>query len=125
MNHIHIPLQRNLDNLVAGQVRTDGRVLAALADEVGLVGLLPVHAQTVLIAEDGDGVQGQLVGGAEDADRDLAAVGDCNWMLVDQVSKCKGNIQGNTWIGNALDEVESLYREVNIVGQYLESSSSA
>ena len=84
-----------------------------------------MHAQTVLIAEDGDGVQGQLVGGAEDADRDLAAVGDCNWMLVDQASMNKSYTQGNTWLNDALDGIVNLYREVDIAGQYLESSSSA
>lgn len=72
MDHLSAVLQGNLDNLVASQIRTDRRVLAALANDVRLIGLcttmyisswtngkledkgwvgrtLPVHAQTVLI----------------------------------------------------------------------------
>lgn len=37
---------------------------------------LSVHGQAVLPAVDGDGVQGQLVGGSEDTDGDFTAVGD-------------------------------------------------
>jgi hypothetical protein len=76
MDHVHIVLDCDLDDLVAGQVSTDGRVLAAGADLVGLVGLLPVHAEAVLVTVDRDCVQRQLVGCPEDADGDLAAVGD-------------------------------------------------
>ena len=69
-------LDGNLDDLVASQVGTNGRVLAALANLVGLIGLLAMHAETVLMAVDGHSVQRQLVGCAENADGDLSAVGD-------------------------------------------------
>ena len=75
VDHVHAVLAGDVDDGVAVEVGADGRVLAALADHVGLVGLLAVHAQPVLVAEDGDGVHGELVGGAEDAHGDLAAVG--------------------------------------------------
>jgi hypothetical protein len=39
MDHLSTMLHGNLDDLVAGQVSTDGRVLASLANDVGLVGL--------------------------------------------------------------------------------------
>lgn len=76
MDHVDLVLHGNLDDLVAGEVGADGCVLAALADLVGLVCLLTVHAEAVLVAVDGDRVQRQLVGCAEDADGDLASVGD-------------------------------------------------
>lgn len=75
VDHVDLVLDGNLDNLIAGQVRADGRVLTALANLVGLVRLLAVHAETVLVAVDGHGVQGQLVGCPEDADGDLSSVG--------------------------------------------------
>ena len=50
--------------------------LARLADAVGLVGLEAVQGEAVLVGVDGDGADAQLVGRAEDADGDLAAVGD-------------------------------------------------
>ena len=56
MNHIDIMLDRNLDNLIARQVRGNGCILAPLANHVRLVGLLPVHAQPVLVAEHCDGL---------------------------------------------------------------------
>lgn len=69
-------LEGDLDDLVGGKVCGNGGVLATLADDIGLVGFLAVHAEAVLVAVDCDGLEGQLVGGAEDANGDLAAVGD-------------------------------------------------
>lgn len=43
----------------------------ALADQVGLVGLLPVHLATVLLGVDGYGADAQLGAGAEHAHGDL------------------------------------------------------
>jgi len=65
----------DLDDLVTSKVGSNRSVLATLANNVGLVGLLPVHAHAVLVREDGNSLEGQLVGGTEDTDGDLAAVG--------------------------------------------------
>jgi hypothetical protein len=83
MDHVHVVLDSDLDDLVASQVSPNGRVLATGADLVGLVSLLPVHAEAVLMTVDCDCVERQLVGCAEDADGDFAAVGD--WRLSDNV----------------------------------------
>ena len=46
----------------------------ALADEIGFVGLEAVQGEAVFLGIDGDGAQAQFIGGAEDADRDFAAI---------------------------------------------------
>lgn len=84
MDHVDIVLEGDFDNLVAGEVGADWSVLSSFADNVGFVGLLPVHAESVLIAEDGDGVEGKLVGGTEDTD------------LCTFISVC--TIAGNGWV---------------------------
>ena len=56
------------------QVRPDR--LARLADQVGLVGLEAVQGVAVFVRVDRDGADAQLVGRAEHADGDFAAVGD-------------------------------------------------
>ena len=66
----------DLDNLVTSKVRSNRSVLATLANHISLIGLLSVHAHAVLVREDGNRLEGQLVGGTEDTDGDLAAVGD-------------------------------------------------
>ena len=66
-----------LDDLVDAQVGVDG--LLALADQVGLVGLVAVQGEPVLLRVDGDRGDAQLGAGAEDADGDLAAVGGHNF----------------------------------------------
>jgi hypothetical protein len=65
----------DLDNLVTSKVRSNRSVLATLANNISLVGLLSVHAHAVLVREDGNSLERQLVGGTEDADGDFAAVG--------------------------------------------------
>jgi hypothetical protein len=93
MDHIDIVLESNLDNLVTGKVGTNWSVLSAFADNVGLVGFLPVHAKSVFIAVYGDGVEGKFVGGTDcgtsampkffrekcntDSNRDFSSVGNC------------------------------------------------
>ena len=67
-----VPLGQ-LDDLVLGQV--GGHRLQALADQVGLVGLVAVQVDAVLLREDRDRAEAELGAGAEDADGDLAAVG--------------------------------------------------
>lgn len=78
VNHVDAMLQSNLDDFVAGEVSSDRRILSSLSDNISLVGLLSVHAETVLVAEDGHSLKGQLVGGTEDPDWDLSTVGDEN-----------------------------------------------
>jgi len=58
----------------------------ALADLVGLVGLEAVEGELVFLREDRDGLQSQLIGRAEDADRDLRAV--CDENLADCHAPC-------------------------------------
>ena len=60
----------------AGDVEIGADRLAGLADAVGLVGLEAVQGEAVFVRIDGDRADAQLVGGAEDANGDLAAVGD-------------------------------------------------
>ena len=66
----------DLDNLITSKVRSNRSVLATLANHISLIGLLSVHAHAVLVREDSHGLEGQLVGGTEDTDGNLAAVGD-------------------------------------------------
>ena len=42
VNHLNAMLDGNLDNLVAGKISSHGGVLAALANDVGLVGLCEI-----------------------------------------------------------------------------------
>lgn len=56
VDHANFVLAGNLDNLVPGQIRADWRELASLANHVGLVRLLAVHAEPILIAVDSDRV---------------------------------------------------------------------
>ncbi len=60
----------------AGDVEVGADRLAGLADAVGFVGLEAVQGEAVFVRIDGHGADAQLVGGAKDADGDLAAVGD-------------------------------------------------
>ena len=63
------------DQFVDLQIASTGP-RCALADQIGLVGLEAVQRQLVLFGIDGDGLDAELVGGAEHADGDFAAVGD-------------------------------------------------
>lgn len=76
MDHVDLVVDGDLDNLVTGEVRADGRVLTPLADLVGFIGLLAMHAEPVLMTVDGHGVQRQLVGCSEDTDGNLSTVRD-------------------------------------------------
>ena len=62
------------DDLGDAEVGPHGR--HPLADPVGLVGLEAVQAQLVFLGKDRDGFLAHLIGGAHDANGDLAAVGD-------------------------------------------------
>ncbi len=67
-------LARDPDDL--GDVQVGPHRVAALADQVRLVGLGAVHRVAVFPGEDGDGADAELVGGTEGPDGDLPAVGD-------------------------------------------------
>ncbi len=60
----------------AGDVEVGADRLAGLAGAVGFVGLEAVQGEAVLVGVDRHRADAQLGGGAKDADRDLAAVGD-------------------------------------------------
>lgn len=66
----------NLDNLLLGEVGLHRRVLSPLANDIGLISLLPVHRETVLVTVDRDSLEGELVGSTEDTDWDFTSVGD-------------------------------------------------
>ena len=57
-------------------VQVGGDRVLALADQEALVRLEAVQGEAVLVGVDGHRADAQLAGGAQDADRDLAAVRD-------------------------------------------------
>jgi hypothetical protein len=59
-----------------GDRQIGGKRSEPLADLIGLVGLEAVEGELVLFSEDRDGLQSELIGGPEDADRDLGPIGD-------------------------------------------------
>ena len=65
----------DLDNLIPGQVRSHRRVLAPLANHVGFIGFLPVHAKPILITENCDCLQGKFVRCSKDSNRDFSSIG--------------------------------------------------
>jgi len=69
-------LKGNANNVLLSEVGSDrGKTLA---NEVRLVRLVTVSVHAVLVRVDGDGRHGELVGGTEDTDGNLTAVGDEN-----------------------------------------------
>src|SRR5437899_525534 len=72
-NRIHVALDRQGHD--PGDVEIGPDRLARAADQIGLVGLEAVQREAVLVAVDGHGADSQLVGAAEYADGNLAAVG--------------------------------------------------
>ena len=52
----------------------------ALADQIGLVGLEPVQGEFVFFGKHRHRLEPQLIGGAEDADGNFAAIGDENFL---------------------------------------------
>ena len=74
MDHVGAAGLGDSHDLLDREVGGDGS--EPLADAVGLVGLEAVEPELVLLGVDRDRAVAELVGGAHDADRDLAAVGD-------------------------------------------------
>ena len=72
MDRVALRLTRDLDDVVHREVGGDGA--AACADAVGLVGLEAVEREVVLLRIDRDRGLAHLVGGAQDANGDLAPV---------------------------------------------------
>ena len=68
------------DNFVDRQIGRDRS--HALADAVSFVGLEPVQAKFVFLCKDRHGLFAHLVGGAHDADGNLAPVGDEDFLEV-------------------------------------------
>ena len=91
----------------AGDVEVGADRFAGLADAVGLVGLEAVQGEAVLVGVEGDGANAQLVGRAEDADGDLAAVGD--QQLLDRRGGCGGRVlrHGGSFLSGAGDSLLS------------------
>ena len=76
VNGVHIGLDRQGDDFVDSQVGVDGRL--ALADQIGLVGLVAMQGELVLLGIDGHRADTQLGTGAKDPDGDLSAIGGHN-----------------------------------------------
>ena len=76
MYHLNPMLKSNLDDLISSKISCHRCILAPLANDIGLVCLLPVHAESVFIAEDCDRLQGQLVCGTEDSNGDFSSIGN-------------------------------------------------
>ena len=74
MDRVDFVLPRDFDN--AGNVQVGPNRFARLADQIGLVGFEAVQGVAVFVRIDRDRANAQFVGGAADADGDLATVGD-------------------------------------------------
>ena len=74
MDGVDLVLPGQGDDAVDVEIGADR--LAGLADPVGLVGLEAVQGEAILVRVDGHGADAQLMGRAEDANGDLAAIGD-------------------------------------------------
>ena len=72
MDRVHALFRGQRDDAFDIEIGFDRSL--ALADQVGFVRLEAVQGEAVLLGVDGDGAQAQFVGGAQDADRDFAAI---------------------------------------------------
>ena len=72
MDRVAPRVRGDLDDVVHGEVGGDGA--APCADAVGLVGLEAVKREVILLRVDRDRGLAHLVGGAQDANGDLAPV---------------------------------------------------
>ncbi len=84
MNRIRAAVPRDADDLRDREIRTDGR--QPLADQIGLVRLEAVERQLVLLGVDRDRLLAQLRRRPHHADRDLAPVGDQDFLELGHVS---------------------------------------
>ena len=81
MDEVHALLFRERDD--AGDVEIGTDRAFAFADDIGLIRLEAVDGEPVFLRVNGDGAQAEFRRGAEDADGDLAAVGDEQFALAD------------------------------------------
>ncbi len=85
MDRIGTAFLRHANDLVDAEIGGDRP--HAFADAIGFVRLEAVQAELVLFGENGDGTFAHLVGGAHDANGDLAPVGNqdflevCHWLI--------------------------------------------
>lgn len=106
MDHVDIVFNGDFDNLVAGKVCTNWSVLSSLSNDVRLVSLLSVHAESVFITENSYCVEGKLVGSSEDScgstlgeafDEDCGLLADWNLATIrnyEAVSRLYGASEG-------------------------------
>jgi hypothetical protein len=82
MDRVHARFLSDAKHFFDRQVGIDGPErflqMRAAPDQIGLVRLETVQRQLVFFGVDGDGLEPQFIGSAEDADRDFRAVGDEN-----------------------------------------------
>ena len=74
MDCVHVELLRQRDGALDIEIGADR--LARFADTIGLVRLEAVQGEAVLVGVDRDRADAQLMGRAEHADGDFAAIGD-------------------------------------------------
>lgn len=72
---------RNAYDFVLSEIGLDRPILSSLPDYIGFIGFLPVHAEAIFVRVDGDSLEGELVGGAEDTDGYFATIGDEELLL--------------------------------------------
>ena len=72
MNAVDAVGFRQRDNAIDVEIGLDGA--EALTDQERLIGFEAVQTEAVLLRKNGHGAEAEFVGGAEDADGDLAAV---------------------------------------------------
>ena len=73
MNRVNVVLFRDRDDAGDVEIRLDGPF--ATADLVGFVGFEAVQREAIFLGVNRDGAQAEFGGGAEDTNRDLAAIG--------------------------------------------------
>lgn len=74
MNRIHLGPLRDIDNPRPIEISRDRA--GTLTEMIGLVSLEPVERQLVFLGKDRDSLDAELGCRAEDADRNLAAIGN-------------------------------------------------
>ena len=97
MDRVDLVLLGDSDDARDVEVRLER--LADVADAIGLIRLEAVQGEAILLRVDGDRADAELVGGAEDTDRDLAAIGD--EQLLDGPGnrhRCSRKVEGE-WTG--------------------------
>ena len=74
MDHVDTLFLRQRDD--AGDVEVSAHRTFAFADQIGFVGLEAVDREAIFLRVNGDGTQSEFGRGAEDANSNLAAIGN-------------------------------------------------